>query len=1205
MNSNGVSCTSDEAKSPSKNPSNDVVFVASRSPLDSFDDPLAEDTRDNHNTSANTEDDSCIGLTRRPLFIVEEPESLSSPVNAAGHDEAYVVVNGFSGNGKVEVGGGDVVNGGHVVNGAVGDIIHRNGTARAVSPVPGTLNSKNPEAGAEFVELEEPLQTGSRQQTENGLNSDILPPEKTNGNSPQFFAVDPMDTGDTLDPFLPSAEVSDRSVVKNGHPSSGRFTDTKVIECITIEDDDDDSPEVVPFMAGSPGTPFSLQLDLPGDSETPEPEEPSRTAVNPQSSDQSNTPDLAEQSAASAGDSLTAVVDGTDPSLPRETTPAPEDGMELVSLPMFADEDEEMPPDDQDILRATGLVCRDTPSLAMTIDGDRPRLEFYRSLSGTNTDDTSSQCSTDTAGASTSAHAAFGGRRKLTKLQQREQTEQVNELLRKRENCHCEEVFALGADGNLDRYSIDHNNAWKSSSRKAGLSWTPNGVRSALNTTICQAILTVEGKTYKCCRAIARSLTGKLYRCLPALPLSVLCDIHVANLRNHQCCPFCGIFCEVGDFRSCGKEIGHLYHDACQGGKDASGDYVCGHCIRASHHIAVKITNFGLTALDISDLGASAGLLEPRQPRLEKEESPRSHYYREFPLGFRVGCSYVTGWEATGLEAALKALDMQQRLAMGLVDLFNAIVRGDVAAVLRFLLAPDNFRQFYAVRAGGATAALAAPVQIAIKERQHVILSILLQAGFPMQVPDKNGHVPFEYAALIGNTSAVLILKKFYGDLPISALRESSLRRMIRGSNHSAIALLLRCDFYNFHEFQSTEEDILDCLLACFTSRNIAAITHLLLTPHVVSVLRKTSTGPKIAEHLLREPGNDFAIESLRRLGIYPPLLPSGTPGTSSVIAMERMRWTMSGQAIPACAHPVGQFHGDDRVICEDLSSGRETHPVAVVNAVDEHRPPLFHYVTSYVVETDKRQQALTDEMRTLAKVCGGVCQKGGPCSRHCECRRDGGHEERWHYTEDGRLDVATYAARQELRECGVRCVCAARCRNAVTQRPSKGHFQVYRLNGTATELPKWGLRTVYSLPAGYFVGRLVGSIVLLVDVLKGIRPSPEEIIVLPCRGPGNESSSTRTTRSVAVLTREYGNYTRFMARRSDGSSNVIAVSVMSGGDEPFNLPHIGLFTSRVVDAFEPLILATPRENHGIISPPLDLVKYSAAKNAFPSSVKK
>ena len=58
-------------------------------------------------------------------------------------------------------------------------------------------------------------------------------------------------------------------------------------------------------------------------------------------------------------------------------------------------------------------------------------------------------------------------------------------------------------------------------------------------------------KTYRCFRAIARSITNRFYRATAALPLVALCDIHAANLRNHQCCPSCGIFCEAGDFRAC------------------------------------------------------------------------------------------------------------------------------------------------------------------------------------------------------------------------------------------------------------------------------------------------------------------------------------------------------------------------------------------------------------------------------------------------------------------------------------------------------------------------------------------------------------------------------------------------------------------------------------------------------------------------------
>ena len=137
---------------------------------------------------------------------------------------------------------------------------------------------------------------------------------------------------------------------------------------------------------------------------------------------------------------------------------------------------------------------------------------------------------------------------------------------------------------------------------------------------------------------------------------------------------------------------------------------------QASHRVAVKIQNIGLTAFDFGEVGSSLAFLSPRQPRTDNKDGIHSNYYREFPLGFRVSCAYLPSRElSTVLDGAMKALDMQARVEMTLLHLFHAIVQGNVAACLRFFLHPANLAQFYSVPGNrGIARALAAPVQVHI-----------------------------------------------------------------------------------------------------------------------------------------------------------------------------------------------------------------------------------------------------------------------------------------------------------------------------------------------------------------------------------------------------------------------------------------------------------------------------------------------------------
>ena len=319
---------------------------------------------------------------------------------------------------------------------------------------------------------------------------------------------------------------------------------------------------------------------------------------------------------------------------------------------------------------------------------------------------------------------------------------------------------------------------------------------------------------------------------------------------------------------------------------------------------------------------------------------------------------------------------------------------------------------------------------MAIKERQHVILSVLLQIGFPMDVADANGAtIPaFEYAALVSNTVAVLLLKTFYGTLPCSAFREVSLRRMMtRKQSHHAVALLFHHDFYNFAEFRLTDAEVYGVLRAGLLSKAPATIAHWFLSPGIRGVLRG-NLGGKISEELTREPGNDFALEYLRKIGIAP-----------------RPPWDPS--LFPSVIHAILE----GRVIWDDLSGGREVNPIPVVNDIDEAGPPFFKYVTRYVVESEKIQLAVLEYGGTPA-VC---CQDCGlePCCRDSDCpcvgATQGSDDFPSAFTPDGRLNVSGYRG-QVVYECSANCGCGGRCGNAVvTGKRFDGHLQVFRFVGT------------------------------------------------------------------------------------------------------------------------------------------------------------
>ncbi|XP_041973842.1 histone-lysine N-methyltransferase EHMT2 isoform X2 [Aricia agestis] len=80
----------------------------------------------------------------------------------------------------------------------------------------------------------------------------------------------------------------------------------------------------------------------------------------------------------------------------------------------------------------------------------------------------------------------------------------------------------------------------------------------------CQAIESVEGMRVGCSHGAGRDARGELLpllRCGPRAPYLLACRLHAAQLRQHMCCPLCGLFCTQGEFYQCSE--GHLFHIEC------------------------------------------------------------------------------------------------------------------------------------------------------------------------------------------------------------------------------------------------------------------------------------------------------------------------------------------------------------------------------------------------------------------------------------------------------------------------------------------------------------------------------------------------------------------------------------------------------------------------------------------------------------------
>ncbi|KAJ1285879.1 hypothetical protein BS78_03G312200 [Paspalum vaginatum] len=147
-------------------------------------------------------------------------------------------------------------------------------------------------------------------------------------------------------------------------------------------------------------------------------------------------------------------------------------------------------------------------------------------------------------------------------------------------------------------------------------------------------------------------------------------------------------------------------------------------------------------------------------------------------------------------------------------------------------------------------------------------------------------------------------------------------------------------------------------------------------------------------------------------------------------------------------------------VLHPDLSSGAENLPVVLVSNVDSDKGP--HHFT-YITQV-KHLKAVSSMKPLQGCRCLSVCLPGD--AGCCCAQRNGGSLP---YSSSGLL----VCRKPMVYECGGSCRCSFNCRNRVTQKGVRIHFEVFK-----TENKGWGLRSWDAVRAGSFICEYVGEVI-------------------------------------------------------------------------------------------------------------------------------
>ncbi|KAK3135227.1 hypothetical protein QOZ80_5BG0416320 [Eleusine coracana subsp. coracana] len=242
------------------------------------------------------------------------------------------------------------------------------------------------------------------------------------------------------------------------------------------------------------------------------------------------------------------------------------------------------------------------------------------------------------------------------------------------------------------------------------------------------------------------------------------------------------------------------------------------------------------------------------------------------------------------------------------------------------------------------------------------------------------------------------------------------------------------------------------------------------------------------------------------------------------------------------------------RVILADMSSGVEMVPVCLVNEVDHEKGPGSFTYTNQI----KHIRPLSSMKPLQGCGCQSVCLPG---DASCACGQNNGGD--LPYSSLGLL-----ACRKPIvYECSDSCHCSTNCRNRMSQKGVRLHFEVFKTTNRG-----WGLRCWDPIRAGAFICEYAGEVI---DELRVNLDDSEDDYIFQTVCPGEKTlkwnfgpeligeDSTYVTADefeplpIKISAEKMGNISRFMNHSC--SPNVFWQPVQyDHGDDKH--PHIMFF---------------------------------------------
>uniref|UniRef100_A0A1B6ECU3 Histone-lysine N-methyltransferase n=2 Tax=Clastoptera arizonana TaxID=38151 RepID=A0A1B6ECU3_9HEMI len=704
------------------------------------------------------------------------------------------------------------------------------------------------------------------------------------------------------------------------------------------------------------------------------------------------------------------------------------------------------------------------------------------------------------------------------------------------------------------------------------------------NELYCQATDSFDSRIIGCCNTVDKHNTC-FGRPSNRVPFLLFCAVHHHRLRQHNCCPGCGLFCSQGKFMTC--ELNHHYHEDCQLVED--GKTMCPHCgsetgtrinISFGPHKCPVLLPLQKPPKSIPSAKMTLGGCKFLQTGVEDEKFSSS-----LPLIPASALILPSGLHITsqGLPQSLDKDKLDHLLHVAcniqpdplqrytLRNMYQAAKSGDAERMIHMLasgLNPNHiFREWLM---GSALHAACAGGHLSV-------VHLLLQAGANTDVLDRDQNTPLMLACNNGHNDVVKYLVKAGASVTLKGGDGMTALHLAAKAGNLEACYYLISNPNVPRTFIDTVDDGRWTPLVWAAEHHHTDVVKFLLDKRADPLVRDSEQNialhwaalagsVDISEALLNYGSDinstnanaDTPLHIAARQNVYECVLlllargarvdlhnRAGFLPIDCCMVNPSETYTAIKLNVELRALMLNVQKQSMRILTNDITRGHEANPIQCVNAVDDESEPEDFV---YIVENCFTSNINID--RTISSLqsckCRDVCSSGS-----CLC---GKVSIRCWYDDEGKLlPEFNFADPPMLFECNQACLCnRLTCKNRVVQHGITARFQLFRTKGNKG----WGVSTLRVIPKGSYVCEYIGE------------------IISDCEADTREDDSylfdldNRDGETYCIDARRYGNIARFINHNC--VPNLLPVRVFINHQD-LHFPRIAFFANRDIEANEEL----------------------------------